>query len=495
MVILLPLLLLLFGSSPTTRAADNHVSSLKPHAACSRHSVISPPRHGSWVPLYRHLGPCSPPSSFTGAAKAKPSPAEILLQDQLRVDHIHSKLSESGEAVVGVSKKQQGPVKDPVGFQAAYLHDQPVIQVLLGSQPTSSDEQQQQSQAGVIQTVVLDTATDVSWVQCAPCPVPPCHPQTDTVYDPAKSGTYNPVACGTPECAQLGRLYSGGCAGDRCQYRVPFPTNSNASSSTGTYATDILAVGPGNQINFRFGCSHADADAADPDNGGGGDNATAAGVMALGGGPESLASQAAAVTYGNAFSYCIPEAGSRRLGFFVLGGGAAPPNAAAGDYVATPMLRYQKVPTFYRVRLAGIAVNGQPLNVTPSAFAAGAVLDARAAVTRLPPTAYAALREAFRGWMAAYAAAPPPEGGILDTCYDLSGGAFFAAVPPRIELVFEKGNALELDRSGILFNDCLAFAANRDDRMPGIIGNLQQQTMEVLYDVGGGAVGFRRGAC
>jgi hypothetical protein len=31
--------------------------------------------------------------------------------------------------------------------------------------------------------------------------------------------------------------------------------------------------------------------------------------------------------------------------------------------------------------------------------------------------------------------------------------------------------------------------------MPGILGNVQQQTMEVLYDVGGGAVGFRRGAC
>ncbi|CAN6191871.1 unnamed protein product [Urochloa humidicola] len=138
MVLVLPLLLLIFfGSSPTTRAADDHMSSLKPHAACSRHSVISPPNHGNWVPLYRHLGPCSPPS-FTGAAKAaKPSLADLLRQDQLRVDHIHRRLSESGEAV-GVSKKS--PVKDPVGFEAAYLHDQPVIQVTLGSQPKGSDD-------------------------------------------------------------------------------------------------------------------------------------------------------------------------------------------------------------------------------------------------------------------------------------------------------------------------------------------------------------------
>ncbi|CAL5050519.1 unnamed protein product [Urochloa decumbens] len=490
MVLVLPLLLLLLGSSPTTRAADDHTSS---HAACSRHSVISPPQHGSWVPLYRHLGPCSPPSSFTGAAKKKPpSLADLLRQDQLRVDHIHRRLSESGEDF-GVSKEGSS-VKDPLRFEAAYLHDQPVIQVLLGSQPKSSDKQQQQSQVGVIQTVVLDTASDVPWVQCVPCPIPPCHTQTDTFYDPTKSSTYDPVSCGSPACAQLGRLYSGGCASDHCQYRVRFP-NSNVSSSSGAYATDLLAVGPGAQITFRFGCSHADANTDDADHGGGGggDNVTAAGVMALGGGPESLASQAAG-TYGPAFSYCIPAAGSRRLGFFVLGGApGAGGGVSSSQYVATPMLRYQRVPTFYRVRLLGIAVNGQLLNVTPSAFAAGAVLDARAAVTRLPPTAYAALREAFRGWMAAYTAAPPPKGGLLDTCYDFAG-AFFV-VPPRIELVFERGNVLELDRTGVLFHDCLAFAANRDDRMPGIIGNLQQQTMEVLYDVGAGAVGFRRGAC
>ncbi|RLM54511.1 hypothetical protein C2845_PM10G00340 [Panicum miliaceum] len=385
------------------------------------------------VPLYRHPGPCSPPSWFTGAAKATPSLADLLRRDQLRVDHIHWRLSES----------------EGVG------------------------QQQQQSPPGVVQTAVLDTASDVPWVQCAPCPVPPCHPQADSTYDPARSSTYD----------ALGRLYGGGCANGQCRYRVPFP-NSNLSSSSGTYGTHLLAVGPNSGITFKFGCSHAEAGqggSSDSDN-------TTAGVMALGGGPESLVSQAAA-NYGDAFSYCIPAATERQpAGFFVLG---APPSADSSAYVATPMLRYPRVPTFYLVRLQGIAVNGQLLNVTPSVFAAGTVLDSRTAVTRLPPTAYRALREAFRGWMAVYTAAPPR--GSLDTCYDFSG-AFFVA-PPRVELVLERGNVLELDRSGVLFHDCLAFAPNSDDRMPGILGNVQQQTMEVLYDVGGGAVGFRRGAC
>jgi hypothetical protein len=52
---------------------------------------------------------------------------------------------------------------------------------------------------------------------------------------------------------------------------------------------------------------------------------------------------------------------------------------------------------FYLQRLLGITVNGQPLNVTSSAFASGAMLDSRTAVTRLLQTAYQALCEACRG--------------------------------------------------------------------------------------------------
>ena len=112
-------------------------------------------------------------------------------------------------------------------------------------------------------------------------------------------------------------------------------------------------------------------------------------------------------------------------------------------------------------------------------------------ITRLPPTAYQALRAAFRGRMGAYRPAPPR--GNLDTCYDFAG--VFVVRVPRVALVFDGNAVVELDPSGILFNDCLAFAPTSGDGLPGVIGNVQQRTIEVLYDVGGGAVGFRRGAC
>ncbi|XP_062230205.1 aspartyl protease family protein At5g10770-like isoform X2 [Phragmites australis] len=486
--VLAPLLLLLLSggsSSPVVRAAADHgdddymmvaMSSLKAKAACFGHRVI-PPDNGTWVPLNRPRGPCSP--SLSGAAKPL-SLADLLRQDQLRVDDIQWRLSDD-------VRDNKGSVKPPMMTASDQINHQATAQVIVGSEslPNSSMEQGSQvsidpaatgrrsSLPGVVQTVVLDTASDVPWVQCVPCPVPPCHPQTDTFYDPSRSGTYAAFPCNSPACTRLGP-YANGCVNNQCQYRVRYP---DGSSSSGTYSSDLLTFNPTNAIsNFQFGCSHAVQGSFD---------SRTAGIMALGGGPESLVSQTAS-TYGNAFSYCLPPTESYK-GFFVLG----VPRVAASRYVVTPMLRYKQVPTFYRVLLQAITVAGQQLNVPRAVFAAGSVLDSRTVITRLPPTAYQALRAAFMNKMSMYRAAPPK--GNLDTCYDFTGVANVRL--PRISLVFDKNAVVEIDPSAVLFNDCLAFIPNRDDRMPGILGNLQQQTIEVLYDVGNGAVGFRRNAC
>ncbi|KAG2609035.1 hypothetical protein PVAP13_4KG017938 [Panicum virgatum] len=87
-----------------------------------------------------------------------------------------------------------------------------------------------------------------------------------------------------------------------------------------------------------------------------------------------------------------------------------------------------------------------------------------------------------------------PPAALLDTCFNLTGVGGDVKVP-SVSLVFERGATVELDRSGIIRHGCLAFASSGDDGGPGIIGNLQQRTLEVLYDIGGGAVGFRRSAC
>jgi hypothetical protein len=245
----------------------------------------------------------------------------------------------------------------------------------------------------------------------------------------------------------------------------------------GTYVSDVMRISPTRVLpRFQFGCSHSVQ---------GSFSSQIAGTMGLGGGAQSLVSQGKA-SYGNAFSYCIPPTAST-TGFFLLG----VPRMASFRYAVTPMVKSKMAPALYLVRLQAITVAGLQLGVPPQVFEAGAVMDSRAPITRLPPTAYQALRAAFRDRMRMYRLVPPR--GQLDTCYDFTGAGSITL--PRITLVFDRNAAVELDPSGVLFNHCLAFAANTDDRATGIIGNVQQRTIEVLYDVGGGAMAFRPGAC
>ncbi|KAF9602063.1 hypothetical protein IFM89_024830 [Coptis chinensis] len=46
-----------------------------------------------------------------------------------------------------------------------------------------------------------------------------------------------------------------------------------------------------------------------------------------------------------------------------------------------------------------------------------------------------------------------------------------------------------------VYQVCLAFAGNMDAEETAVIGNWQQQTVEVVYDVAGGKLGFAYGGC
>ncbi|KAL6856163.1 hypothetical protein ACP4OV_018965 [Aristida adscensionis] len=466
MISVLPTLLLLLATScETSRAGRNGAmatsSSLLQKDVCSGPKVTPSIINGTWLPLYHRRSPCSPSSS----SRTTTSMASMLPSDKLRAESIQRQLSSSKNGSAA------GDVTVPTTLGSSLGTLQYVVAVRLGT-------------PGVAQTVHIDTGSDLSWVQCRPCSVRRrrCHPQKDAFFDPARSSTYSAVACRSAACAELARSgYANGCSKARslCKYVVNY---SDGSNTTGTYSSDELALTSSAAVaGFRFGCSHADE-------GGAGDEQSA-GLLGLGGGAQSLVSQLGE----RAFSYCLPATASA-TGFLTLG--AAPPRraAAASRYAVTPMYRAAQAPTFYLVRLQAIAVAGRRLRVPPSAFAAGVVLDSGTIVTRLPPAAYRALRAAFRKEMAAYPRARPRS--ILDTCYDLGGAAATGDIRvPRVALVFDGGAAVELHPSGVMEQGCLAFAPTGGDGATGIIGNVQQRTLEVLYDVGGGAVGFRRGVC
>lgn len=411
-----------------------------------------PSSTGAWLPLNHRHGPCSPSSP---SSERIPSTADVLLRGRLRADSIRRRLNGSAGDVF---------VTLPTTLGTSLGTYEYVVTVGLGT-------------PAVTQTVILDTGSDVSWVQCRQCPVPePCHVQKDPVFDPAGSATYSTFSCSSPACLGLGRrrAASDRCSGSSpCQYIVKYGDGSN---STGTYSSDKLTLTPAYAVDgFRFGCSHADPLF---------DDLTIDGLIGLGGGTPSLVSQMAE----KAFSYCLPPTESHS-GFLRLG--VPRVSSSRSRFVVTPMHSIRNIKTYYGVLLEGITVAGRRLDIPPSVFAAGSVVDSGTVVTELPLTAYRALQAAFTKEMSMYPRVAPKNG--LDTCFNLTTGGEVKL--PSVALVFDRGATVELDPSGVILEGCLVFASTGDDTSIGIIGNVQQRTFEVLYDIGGQAVGFRRGAC
>lgn len=144
----------------------------------------------------------------------------------------------------------------------------------------------------------------------------------------------------------------------------------------------------------------------------------------------------------------------------------------------------------------GISVGGKKLAISPSIFSnAGVIIDSGTVITRVPPTAYAALRTAFRKLMSKYPTSPAAS--ILDTCYDLS--KYDTVSIPTVALQYQGAN-MDLDVTGILYvvsttQACLAFAPNSDDTDVMIIGNTQQRRFNILYDVSKKVIGFGPKGC
>ncbi|XP_056168395.1 aspartyl protease family protein At5g10770-like [Syzygium oleosum] len=143
-----------------------------------------------------------------------------------------------------------------------------------------------------------------------------------------------------------------------------------------------------------------------------------------------------------------------------------------------------------------MAVGGTVLEIPSIVFSkAEAIIDSRTVITRLPPTAYNAMRMAFRKEMASYKMAKSFE--LFDT-YDLRNTK--SVVVPKIRFTFSGGTFMDLDHSGILYTIsdsqvCLAFVPNNDDTNIIIYGNVQQTTFEVIYDVARGQLGFAPNGC
>ncbi|XP_020151996.1 protein ASPARTIC PROTEASE IN GUARD CELL 1 [Aegilops tauschii subsp. strangulata] len=323
--------------------------------------------------------------------------------------------------------------------------------------------------------MVLDTGSDVTWLQCQPCA--DCYAQSDPVYDPSVSASYAAVGCDSPRCRDLDAAACRNSTGS-CLYEVAY---GDGSYTVGDFATETLTLGDSAPVsNVAIGCGHDNE----------GLFVGAAGLLALGGGPLSFPSQISATS----FSYCLVDRDSPSSSTLQFGDAEQPA-------VTAPLLRSPRTNTFYYVGLSGISVGGQALSIPSSAFAmddagsGGVIVDSGTAVTRLQSGAYAALREAF---VQGTQSLPRASGiSLFDTCYDLAGRQ--SVQVPAVALRFEGGGELKLPAKNYLIpvdgagTYCLAFAGTSG--AVSIIGNVQQQGVRVSFDTAKNTVGFTTDKC
>ncbi|XP_030471797.1 protein ASPARTIC PROTEASE IN GUARD CELL 1 [Syzygium oleosum] len=323
--------------------------------------------------------------------------------------------------------------------------------------------------------MVIDTGSDVNWVQCAPCA--DCYQQADPIFEPASSSSFSPLACDTRQCRSLDVSE---CRNGSCLYQVSY---GDGSYTVGDFVTETITLGSTRLRDVAIGCGHNNE----------GLFVGAAGLLGLGGGSLSFPSQLNA----SSFSYCLVDRDSDSASTLEFGS-PLPPNA-----VAAPLIRNPHLDTFLYLGLTGISVGGDPLQLPEAAFqlgrdgSGGIIVDSGTAVTRLRSEVYGAVREAFaRGTRGL-----PAAGGfaLFDTCYDLSSKG--SVEVPTVALRFGDGDGKEwalpaknymipVDSNGTF---CFAFAPTSSAL--SILGNVQQQGTRVGFDLRGSRIGFVPNKC
>ncbi|KAG2582891.1 aspartyl protease family protein At5g10770-like [Panicum virgatum] len=340
-------------------------------------------------------------------------------------------------------------------------------------------------------TVIVDTGSDLTWVQCKPCST--CYAQRDPLFDPAGSATYAAVRCNASACAASLKAATGtpgscattGGSNEKCYYALAY---GDGSFSRGVLATDTLALGGARLDGFVFGCGLSNR----------GLFGGTAGLMGLGRTELSLVSQTAS-RYGGAFSYCLPATTSGdAAGSLSLGGNASSyRNTTPVAY--TRMIADPAQPPFYFLNVTGAAVGGTPVSAA-GLGASNVLIDSGTVITRLSPSVYRAVRAEFTRQFGAAGYQAAPGFSILDTCYDLTGHDEVKV--PLLTLRLEGGADVTVDAAGMLFvvrkdgsQVCLAMASlSYEDQTP-IIGNYQQKNKRVVYDTVGSRLGFADEDC
>ncbi|KAJ7560669.1 hypothetical protein O6H91_04G139700 [Diphasiastrum complanatum] len=355
--------------------------------------------------------------------------------------------------------------------------------------------------------VILDTGSEILWVQCQPCNI--CGSQIiEPVFDPTISSTYHPLSCNSQHCLQGGVGFQTSCNVSQsliCKYQVRY---GDSSTSIGDLSLDTLTVNsttgvPTAITNFEFGCGHTN-EGIEAEIG-------ASGLMGLDRGNKSFISQISS-HYPKVFFYCFPDRinNLNSSGFIHFG-----KSYVSQHLQYTPLIQNTAsdfLSQFYHINVTGISVAGHLLPIPTAAFDidasgnGGTIMDTGTALSALVDPALNALKEAFLNRTKNMKRVPDPSGIGLDICYNVSASSSQLPKVPTVELhVQGEGAKLRLSAENLLLivstdekqvTVCLAI---RNAGLVGmgrnVIGNYQQANHIVEVDIEKSRVGLADAHC
>ncbi|KAK9064340.1 hypothetical protein SSX86_015721 [Deinandra increscens subsp. villosa] len=399
--------------------------------------------HGPTLRVYHVSSPCSPFRSKVSLSWEE-SVLQMQADDKTRLVYLTSLVA--GRSFVPVTSGRQ-VIQSPTY----------IVKAKIGTPAQSL-------------LMALDTSTDMALVPCAGCVG--C---SSVTYDSAKSASFSSLSCGADQCKQV---QSSSCLGTTCSVNTTY----GGSIVTANLARDNVTLATDPITGYSFGCIQKVTGGSFP----------AQGVLGLGRGPLSYASQTKSL-YASTFSYCLPSFKSPNFSGTLRLGPVGQPNII--NY--TPLLVNPKRPSLYYVNLIGIQVGSTIVNIPPSALAfnpntgGGTIVDSGTVFTRLVTEAYTAVRNEFRKRMGP---ATLSSLGGFDTCYaDVAIGKQVPSITfmfPGINMTLPQDNFLIHSSAGS--TTCLAMSAAP---ALNVIANMQQQNHRVVFDVPNSRLGISREAC
>ncbi|KAI3754741.1 hypothetical protein L1987_54531 [Smallanthus sonchifolius] len=305
----------------------------------------------------------------------------------------------------------------------------------------------------------MDTGSDLIWTKCGP-----------GFFDSSKSKTFSKV---NKSCESFG--LSTDCK----------QTYQDDKSVSVVLGQETISIGNENFPNVIFACGT-------PDKG-----VPYSGIVGLGRGDLSLVSQLKE----SVFSYCLGSRfGPKPRSVFLTGFKASGENT---NTQTMPLLKVEDKPYYY-ISLEGISVGETKLPVTKSNFAisngyGGMIIDSGTTFTYLEKRIVELISDEFMNQTKVEKCKDhkPNDYDELQHCFKSLG---YGPVP---KLVFHfEGADWELPRENYIYEKhganvaCLAFIANdKDQDNVSIFGNMQQQNMMVIYDLGQNSLSFKPANC